>query len=289
MKPPSYCWINGQIMPTHKATIPVSDHGLLYGDGIFEGMRFFNRRLFNGTKHLARLETSARATDLTIPFTQQVLTQAIEELIVQYGEETGYLRLVVTRGTGPLGLDPTHCKEASCFIIVDQLSLISDENKEKGLKLICAATRRQTGTGLDSRVKSLNYLHSILAKTEARTAGADDAIMLNSQGFVAEATAANLFVESRGQLLTPPVQDGCLAGITREEVMNIAESVNIKVQEVSLTNYDLYNAEACFLTGSGAGLLPVSEIDGRQVKKTPGDLYVEIRQIFDERVMSSGL
>jgi branched-chain amino acid aminotransferase len=276
----SYCWINGTILPTAQATVPVTDHGLLYGDGIFEGMRFFSGKLFNADQHFRRLQQSARALGLVMPYPQCQLEQAIDELIACYQQASGYIRLVITRGQGPLGLDPSQCDTASCFIIIDQLQLASAAKQAAGLTMITAATRRATGTGLDSRVKSLNYLHSILAKMEARTAGADDAVMLNNHGFVAEATAANIFIEKDGALFTPPATDGCLEGITRAEIITSAMESGISVQIQSLTNYDLYTADACFLSGSGAGLLAVKELDGRPLKHCPGEVFQQLKAEF---------
>ncbi|OZG75358.1 branched-chain amino acid aminotransferase [Hahella sp. CCB-MM4] len=277
----SLCWMNREIKPTTECSIPVLDHGLLYGDGIFEGLRYYHGRVLHLDQHLARLQHSATAIQLTLPYTLEEIETAIETLISQYGEPSGYLRLVVTRGAGNLGLNPRHCPKANLFIIVDQLSLASQKAREEGMKLVTSTIRRMTGSGLDARVKSLNYLHSVLARIEANAANADEAILLNERGCIAEGTAENLFIELNGALLTPPCSDGALGGITRATVMKLARQLDIEVQERSLTTYDVYSSDACFMTGSGAGLLPVAELDGRKLKSSQGTLFLRIKDAFE--------
>ncbi|WP_020410128.1 aminotransferase class IV [Hahella ganghwensis] len=280
----SLCWMNHEIKPTDECSISVLDHGLLYGDGIFEGLRFYHRHVLHLEQHLQRLQNSAHALQLTLPFSLAEIGAAIETLINQYGEPSGYLRLVVTRGKGNLGLNPRHCPQANLFIIVDQLSLASSQAQLGGLKLVTSSIRRTTGTGLDARVKSLNYLHSVLARIEANAADADEAILLNERGYIAEGTAENLFIEIDGALQTPPCSDGALGGITRLTVIRLARQLGIDVQERSLTPYDVYNADACFLTGSGAGLLPVAELDGRVLASPNGELFKKLKQAFEQYI-----
>ncbi len=281
MRPQSLCWINNEIKPTHDSRISVLDHGLLYGDGIFEGCRFYHRRVLHLSRHLQRLQNSAQAIRLTLPYSLQEIEQAINDLIAHYGEESGYLRLVVTRGEGNLGLNPQRCPRANLFIIADQLTLASESARQQGLTMITSSIRRSVGTGLDARVKSLNYLHSVLARMEANAAGVDEALLLNERGLVAEATAENIFIERNGVLVTPPSTDGALAGITRETIFALARKAGIETLEQSLTAYDIYTADACFLTGSGAGLLPVQSLDGRQLKSSRGSLFGQLDEAFN--------
>lgn len=216
------CWINGCIVPLQQASVPVTDHGLLYGDGIFEGIRIYHGRAFRLRQHLDRLCLSARALALKIPYDNDELTLAINELLAAFGSETGYLRLTVTRGSGALGLNPAGCDRPNVMIIADQLQLISDEQRQQGARLIIAATRRLPPDGLDPRIKSLNYLNPILAKLEANCAGVDEALLLNSQGRIAEGTAENVFLVRNGIIATPPCTEGALQGITRQLVLESA-------------------------------------------------------------------
>ncbi|MBU6950943.1 branched-chain-amino-acid transaminase [Hahella sp. HN01] len=278
--PIPYCWLNGAIVPAAEAAISVYDHGLLYGDGVFEGLRFYQRTPFRIERHLQRLQDSAAALGITLPYDADALREGISALISRYDGESGYLRLVVTRGPGNLGLNPRNCATPNVFILADQLSMASSEAQEKGLKLIIASVRRTVGAGLDPRVKSLNYLTSILARMEANVAGADEALLLNERGQVAEASAENLFIVRQGRLLTPPTSDGALAGVTRSVIMELAQANNISVSERTLTPYDLYTADECFLTGSGAGILPVAEVDGRPLRTSPGEILQRLRQAF---------
>lgn len=236
------CWINGDLKPVAEASVSVMDHGLLYGDGIFEGLRFYNGVIFKLKEHLIRLEMSAKAIGLNIPYDREQLTEAMLSLLSGFSEPNGYIRLVVTRGVGKLGIDPSNCEKPSVFIIADGLAMISDEARQKGISLITASTRRLPVDGLDPRVKSLNYLNHILARMEANAAGVDDAILLNQQGLVTEASVANVFIVRQGILMTPPVSDGALDGITRESVIEVAIELGTEVKECSITQYDLYTA-----------------------------------------------
>lgn len=269
----SVSWINGEIVPTSRAYVSVRDHGLLYGDGIFEGIRFYHGRAFRLSRHLDRLYRSAAAICLSVPFDAGAFAMAVHDTIQAYGATEGYLRLVVTRGEGKLGLDPSSCTRPNVFIIVDELAMVSETVRREGARTIVAATRRLGPDGLDPRIKSLNYLNHILARLEASNAGADEAILLNGRGHVAEGTADNVFIVRHGTLLTPPVSDGALEGITRQAVLELAHELGIPQRELSLGSYDLYTADECFLTGTGAELIPVREVDGRPLKTCPGPVF----------------
>ncbi len=284
--PPPVCWRNGQIVPLEQATVSVFDHGLLYGDGVFEGIRFYKGRAFRLQAHLERLFLSARAIALSIPYSIEQLTQAVVETISAAPEINGYLRLVVTRGPGPLGIDPSRCHSPVVFIVADRLQLVSERVRSEGAKVIIAATRRLGADGLDPRIKSLNYLNHILARMEASHAGADEAILLNSAGRIAEGSADNIFIVQRGELLTPPVIEGALDGITRQAVLELAEKLSIKAREIPLAPYDLFTADECFLTGTGAELIPVGYADGRKIPECPGPIYSQLLAAFRELVNS---
>lgn len=279
------CWINGQILPAADACIPVLDHGVLYGDGVFEGIRYYRRRLFKLAEHLHRLEQSARALLLTLPYPIATLAHAAEQLVAASCEENGYLRLVITRGVGPLGLDPTPCNSPNAFIIASGLRLVSDTARQQGAKVIIAATRRLSADGLDPRIKSLNYLNHILARIEANHAGADEAILLNAAGRVAEGTADNVFVVRNGRVITPPVTEGALAGITRAAVLELARTSHISSSEEPLAPYDLFTADECFLTGTGAELIPVASVDGRALRQCPGPVFRALQSQYQQLVL----
>lgn len=276
----SLCWQHGRIVDAGEATLSVLDHGLLYGDGVFEGIRFYRRTSFRLDAHLQRLFDSARAIDLQIPLSQDELRTAIAELMRAFESDDGYLRLVVTRGVGPLGLDPRGCQHPQVFIIASGLQLISEENRRAGARVIIAATRRLDVDGLDPRIKSLNYLNHILARMEANHAGADEAILLNSAGRVAEGSADNVFTVKRGVLLTPPVTEGALDGITRGVILELAQQLRIPAKEIPIGPYDLFTADECFLTGTGAELIPVREIDGRKLPACPGPVFDALAAAF---------
>jgi branched-chain amino acid aminotransferase len=279
------CWLNGELMPARAARVPVLDHGLLYGDGVFEGIRFYHGRPFRLGAHLERLQRSAAALRLTVPLDRTELEGAVEATIAAYGDPDGYLRLVVTRGTGKLGLDPVNCTAPNVFIIADALAMVSEAVRRQGARVIIAATRRIGADALDPRIKSLNYLNHILARMEATNAGADEAILLNARGHVAEGSADNVFIVRGGKLLTPPVTDGALEGITRATVLELAAGLKIPAAEISLAPFDLYSAEECFLTGTGVELIPVREVDGRAIGEKPGPEYQRIVSAFRELVV----
>jgi branched-chain amino acid aminotransferase len=278
------CWIDGQIVPASEAKVSVFDHGFLYGDGVFEGLRFYNRRVFRLPLHLKRLKRSAAALQLVMPLSDQQIEQALADTIAASPLTEGYLRLIVTRGVGVLGINPATCRQPGVIIIADQLKMVSDEERAQGVRAVIASTRRLTPDRLDSRIKSLNYLNAIMARMEANYAGVEEAILLNDRGNVAEGTADNLFVVQEGELLTPPVTEGALGGITRATVLELAQQLAIPARETILTPYDLYNADECFLTGTGAKLIPVREIDGRKITHCPGTTYQRLSQAFAELI-----
>ncbi|MCL7422792.1 MAG: branched-chain-amino-acid transaminase [Methylobacter sp.] len=284
MSEQALCWLNGQLLPLGEASIPVNDHGLLYGDGVFEGIRIYHKRAFRLQRHLDRLALSARAIALDTPYSLAELTAAVEEIVAVFGYESGYIRLMVTRGPGPLGLNSAGCHRPNVIIIADQLSLVADQSRKQGARLIIAATRRLPLDGLDPRIKSLNYLNPILAKIEANHAGVDEAVLLNSQGRVTEGTADNLFIVRSGTLATPPCTEGALEGITRELILELAAEAGIPVQIAPLAPYDLYTADECFLTGTGAEMIPVKDIDGRALTQCPGPVFKQLNWLFFERI-----
>jgi branched-chain amino acid aminotransferase len=278
------CWLDGTIVSDDQAKVSVFDHGLLYGDGIFEGIRFYQYRAFRLDTHLQRLQHSAMAIGLTLPYSVRELEAAIHEVIRAFREPDGYLRLVVTRGKGSLGVNPNSCKRGTAFIVADKLSFVDPQVKLHGAKLIIAATRRLPPDGLDPRVKSLNYLNHVLARMEANRANADEAILLNANGHVSEGTTDNVFVVRNNVLLTPPVTDGALDGVTRGVIMELAGELGLVSAESTLSAYDLYTAEECFLTGTAMEMIPVREIDGRVLPACPGPVFQKLQTAFVERI-----
>jgi branched-chain amino acid aminotransferase len=256
-------WMDGRIVDEAEARVPVTDHGLLYGDGVFEGMRVVAGRVFRLAQHLDRLAFGARVLALTLPYSLAEIREAVESTVRAFAEPEGYIRLLVTRGVGPLGVDPTTCPRASLIIIVTTIKLFSEEQRERGLDMITSSYRRPTADVLDVRVKSLNYLNSVLPKLEARQRGADEALLLNPRGHIAEAAVANVFSLRGRSLSTPPGTDGCLEGINRAAVMELGRTIGLDVQERSLGRADLFAADEVFLTGSGAGVIAVRALDGR--------------------------
>jgi branched-chain amino acid aminotransferase len=258
-------WIDGKLVERQNAKISVYDHGLLYGDGVFEGIRQYNGKVFEKEAHLRRLFDSAKAIRLKIPYTAPQLGAAIEETLAANQMRDSYIRLVVTRGTGYLGISPANCAPPSVFIITDTIQMYPREMYENGMEIITAATIRTHSNSLSPRIKSLNYLNNILAKWEAIDAGMPEAVMLNHLGYVCECTGDNIFIVKGGALLTPAEDAGILLGITRQVVIELAHAAGIAVQETRLTRYDLYTADECFLTGTGAEIVPVTCIDKRRI------------------------
>jgi branched-chain amino acid aminotransferase len=276
-------YIDGKYYAEDDARISVFDHGLLYGDGVFEGLRIYHGKVFMLREHVRRLYRSAAAILLKIPMTEEAMEAAVIDAATVNKKQDGYIRLVVTRGKGPLGIDPKTCKKPTVIIIASDIQLYPEEYYQKGIEIIIASTRRVPPECLDPRIKSLNYLNNILAKLEARQAGCFEAVMLNAGGFVAECTADNIFIVKEGTLLTPAASQGALEGITRTVVIGTAKAEGIPAAEAALAPYDLYNAEECFLTGTGAEIVPVVKIDGRVIGSgSPGPVTERIIAAFRE-------
>jgi branched-chain amino acid aminotransferase len=258
-------FIEGEIVDRQDAAISVLDHGLLYGDGIFEGMRAYGGVPFAFDRHMARLTRGARALHLNLPGGVAAVRDAVLRTLAADGGGDRYMRLVITRGDGPLGLDPTSCAHPRIFCIVDKIAVYSDEKRLAGLSLVTSSFRRPAPDVLDPRIKSLNYLNNVQAKGEARRQGADEALMLNAQGHVAETSVANVFVVKDGGLATPPTTDGCLDGITRGTVMRIARELGVPCVERTLGRSDFFGADEAFLTGTGAGIVSIRMLDGETI------------------------
>ena len=285
----SAIYIDGKFLPESEAKISVFDHGLLYGDGIFEGIRFYNGRVFRLEEHLDRLWDSARSICLEIPMTLAEMTEALLETIRRNDLREGYIRLIVTRGVGNLGLNPAQCKTPSVIIIAATIALYPREVYENGLTVVTCATRRTNPGALNPAVKSLNYLNNVMARIEANLAGADEALMLNDAGNVAECTADNIFIIKRGQVFTPPIAAGALRGITRSVVLDIAAEVGIKISETEITRHDVFVADECFLTGTAAELIPVIKVDGRTIGTgKPGPITARMIERFRELTRETG-
>jgi branched-chain amino acid aminotransferase len=258
-------WFNGEMVEQAEAKVSVYDHGLLYGDGVFEGIRAYSGRVFEEQAHLERLYESARSIRLEIPYTPEALSKAMHQGLEVNGFTDAYIRLVVTRGPGDLGLDPRKCPRPNVFCIVDRITLYPEQMYEKGLEIIIASHCKNHPNATPPRVKSLNYLNSVLGKIEASDAGCLEAVMLNHLGFVAECTGDNIFIVKKGTVLTPPTEAGILEGVTRDVVMKLCKREGIPCFEKNLVRHDLYTADECFLTGTAAEVIGVTKIDGRQI------------------------
>ncbi len=257
--------IDGRLVDPAEARISVLDHGLLYGDGIFEGMRVYARQVFRLDDHMHRFNTAAKAIGLSLPGGIERVREIVLETSRAFGEDEAYIRLIATRGEGALGVDPTTCTQPRLICVVTHIRLFPAEKLARGLDLVTVSVRRPAADALDPRVKSLNYMNSVLAKREARMRGADEALILNAAGMVAEASVANVFAVIRGKLVTPPVTDGSLEGITRASILEIAGQLSIPSCEQTLGRFDLLGADEVFLTGSGAKLVPVATLDGESI------------------------
>lgn len=278
-------YISGKWFAKEDAKVSVYDHGLLYGDGVFEGIRCYSGKVFRLREHLDRLWDSAKAIWLQIPMTKDDMGRAIEQTLVKNGIRDGYIRVVVTRGAGTLGLDPNRCEKPEIIIITDHIALYPKEYYEKGLEIVTVSTMRNHPAALSPRIKSLNYLNNILAKIEGMQAGCVEALMLNHKGEVAECTGDNVFLVRNGRLLTPPCEAGILEGITRDAVMQLARDAGIDVAEIPLTKHDVYIADECFLTGTAAEVVPVVKVDARQIGDgVPGPITRELLSRFHEVV-----
>jgi len=282
-------YIDGKYYSEKDAKISVFDHGLLYGDGVFEGIRAYHGRVFKLKEHIERLYWSAKAILLEIPMTPAEMTEAVLETCRKNRCRDAYIRLVVTRGVGTLGLNPNRCKRPSVIIIAGKIQLYPPELYEQGMAIVTVPTTRNLVNAVNPAIKSLNYLNNILAKIEANNAGVEEAIMLNNEGFVAECTGDNIFIVRQGQLFTPPLSAGALYGITRNTVLDLARERGIPVSETNLTRYDLYIADECFLTGTGAEIIPVTRIDGRLIGNgKPGPITRDLIQRYHALTRVSG-
>jgi branched-chain amino acid aminotransferase len=283
-------WLNGDLVPPEQATVSVFDHGLLYGDGVFEGIRIYNSRIFKLKTHLQRLFDSAKAIRIDIPHTLEQLTEATRKTVDANGLSNGYIRICVTRGVGQLGIDPFKCENASVFIIVDSISMYPPELYEDGMAVITSSVIRNHPAALSPRIKSLNYLNNILAKIEARDAGVLEAVMLNHLGFVSECTGDNIFVikhhaDQTPYVATPPLHAGILEGVTMTTVIDLATQAGYEVSREDLTQYDLFTAKEMFLTGSGAEVIPVTKVDGRTIANgEPGPVTRQLTADFHQLV-----
>lgn len=282
-------YIDGQFYDKENAKISVFDHGLLYGDGVFEGIRFYNGRVFRLEEHMARLFDSAKAICLDVGLERAEITEALLETIRQNNLRDGYVRLVVTRGCGDLGLNPSLCPRATVFIIASKITLYPPDKYENGLHVVTCATRRIPHGALSPMVKSLNYLNNVLAKIEAQQAGAGEGLMLNEQGYVAECTGDNIFTVKNGRIFTPPISSGALAGVTRAVVFEIASELGIPISEPEMTRYDIYTAEECFLTGTAAEVIPAVRLDNRMIGDgSPGPVTKRLIARFHELTAATG-
>lgn len=282
-------FIDGSYFGENDAKVSVFDHGLLYGDGIFEGIRAYNGRVFKLKEHIERLFYSAKAILLNIPMSHAEVCKAVVDTCRENNLRDGYIRLLVTRGVGGLGLNPNKCKRPSVIVIAGKIQLYPAEYYQKGLEIITVPTVRNLHSALNPAIKSLNYLNNILAKIEANNGGCEEAIMLNSEGYVAECTGDNIFLIKGNQMLTPPLSAGALYGITRGVVIDLAREAGLEVSEPNLTRYDVFNADECFLTGTGAEVVPVVKVDGRVIGSgTPGARTKELVEKYHALVQSSG-
>jgi branched-chain amino acid aminotransferase len=276
-------YIAGKFVPQEDAKISVFDHGLLYGDGVFEGLRAYGGKVFRLQEHVARLYESAKAIWLTIPITPEQMSEAVNESVRINKIADGYIRLVVTRGAGTLGLDPNRCSNPQVIIIADAISLYPQELYEKGLEIVTVSVQRVHPAALNPRIKSLNYLNNILAKIEGLQAGCIEALMLNHKGEVAECTGDNIFIVRRGELWTPPLEAGILEGVTRNAVIELARAAGIAVHESPMTKHDVYIAEECFLTGTAAEIIPVVKVDSRTIGTgKPGPVTRDLEKRFKQ-------
>lgn len=282
-------YLNGRLVPEEEAKISVFDHGLLYGDGVFEGIRLYSGRVFRLTQHLQRLYESAASIRLRVPLTPAQFEQAILDTVRANQLQDGYIRPVVTRGPGDLGLDPAKCGNPTVFIIASRIQLYPEAWYEQGLKIQTVSTRKNAVDSLNPRLKSLNYLNNILAKLEANEAGAAEALMLNHAGQVAECSADNIFIVRARSVLTPPVWVGALGGITRQVVLELAARAGFTAAETILTQHDLYTADEVFMTGTAAEIVPVVNVDGRPIGQgKPGPITMQLRKAFRELTTQEG-
>lgn len=284
-------YINGKFYKKEDAKISVFDHGLLYGDGVFEGIRSYNRLVFKLKEHIDRLFESAKSIMLSVPLNKEQMIKAVIATLKENNLNDAYIRLVVTRGEGDLGLDPRKCKgKGTVFIIADKIALYPKELYKEGLKIVTVPTVRNLPEALNPQIKSLNYLNNILAKIEAANSGCDEAIMLDSLGYVAECTGDNIFIVKDKHLYTPPQCMGTLRGITRDSVMEIAKKARVQVHEHVITRHEVYISDECFLTGTAAEIVPVVMVDGRSIGEgKPGKVTLSLMKKFKEITRKGGV
>ncbi len=283
-------WIDGRVVDGSEARVSVSDHGLLYGDGVFEGIRIYGRRVFRLDDHLQRFAASAKSIALDLPGGIGAVREIVLETARAFGADEAYVRLIATRGEGGLDIDATRCPTPCLICIVDRIAIYPEEKRLAGVDLLTSSWRRPPADVLDPRVKSLNYLNNVMATLEAKQRGGDEALMLNAAGTIAETAVTNIFAVRDGDLLTPPSTDGALEGITRATVLEIATSLGIPARAQSLGRFDLFAADEAFLTGSGAALVPVRSLDGRPIgTAVPGPIYEQIRSVFLETAAGRGI
>jgi branched-chain amino acid aminotransferase len=282
-------YLDGQMLPENQAKVSVFDHGLLYGDGVFEGIRFYNGRVFRLEEHIRRLYDSAKSILLQIPLTPEEMTAAIVDTVRVNALRDGYIRAVVTRGTGPMGLSPYKCPKATVFVIAATIQLYPESAYQTGLTMATVATRRPRHDILPPSVKSLNYLNNVMAKVEAIQAGAEEGLMLNDQGLVAECTGDNIFTVRDGKVTTPPLSAGALDGITRAVVFDICAELGISIREHEMTRHDVFTADECFLTGTAAEVIAAVKLDQRVIGNgKPGPVTQRIIKRFRELTQSTG-
>jgi len=281
-------WINGELCDKQNAKVSVYDHGLLYGDGVFEGIRVYNGTVFRCKEHIDRLYNSAKGIALQVPISKEEFTEAIRYTLDANGLTDAYVRAIVTRGEGTLGLDPNKCHDPQVIIITDSISLYPQEYYQKGLEVVTVPTSRTPHNVLSPKIKSLNYLNNIMAKIEAQQAGVIEAIMLNSKGYVSECTGDNIFLVAGGELVTPPPEAGILVGITRQVVMELACKAGIPASQRNITRFDLYIADECFLTGTAAEIIPVVRIDTRPIADgKPGKVTLQLLEMFRDQTVNN--
>lgn len=282
-------YVNGRFVPRQEAMVSVYDHGFLYGDGVFEGIRAYNGRIFKLEAHVDRLFESAHVLQIALPLSREETIQAILETVRRTGLRDAYIRPVVSRGPGDLGIDPRKCPRANMVIIVDSIQLYPEEAYRKGFRVITTSTRQRPVDVLNPRIKTCNYLNNIMARMEVNLMGADEGLMLTAQGYVAECTADNIFIVKKGRVLTPPAHLGILQGVTRQTVLDLCGSLRIPAEERILTLHDMYTADECFLTGTGAELGPVGQLDGRAIGTgQPGPVTLRILAAFRELAAREG-
>jgi branched-chain amino acid aminotransferase len=279
-------YIDGEYYPKSQAKVSVYDHGLLYGDGVFEGIRAYNGIVFKLNEHIDRLYRSAHALRLTIPLTKEEMTTIVLETLRKNSLRDAYIRLVVTRGIGDLGLDPRKCPKPTVIIITDTISIMSSEAKEEGITTMIAWVRRNSVDSTTHEIKSLNYLNSVIAKMEATANGVDEAICLDKNGFISEGVGENLFIVKDGKLITPPSSSGALAGITAKFTINLAKNLGYEVAETNLTPFQLFTADEAFFTGTAAEVVPIREVNKRQIGSgSPGPITKKLMAAFQKAIV----